>query len=187
VHRTGARGAVLVYGAGPAGGAGGRGAVPMRSEPILVKAGQHKVAATFVRREDGPYEDLIRPHDWSFAGGGSGGPGITTLPQLKDFVVKGPYRVTGISETPSRQRIFSCRPTVPSEERACARQIISRLGADAYRRPLTSGEIDRLTPFYEKAAGRAGDAGGAGGPGRSGGSGGAGGAGGFENGIRVAL
>ena len=30
-----------------------------------------KVAATFVRRQDGPYEDLIRPHDWSFAGGGN--------------------------------------------------------------------------------------------------------------------
>jgi len=169
---NGERVALIEYETGPAGGADGRGAVPMRSEPILVKAGQHKVAATFVRRQDGPYEDLIRPHDWSFAGGGSGGPGITTLPHVKDFVVKGPYRVTGISETPSRQKIFSCRPTVPSEERGCARQIISRIGADAYRRPLTAGEIDRLMPFYEKG---------------SGGAGGAGAAGGFEGGIRTAL
>ena len=169
---NGERVALIEYEPGPAGGADGRGAVPMRSEPILVKAGQHKVAATFVRRQDGPYEDLIRPHDWSFAGGGSGGPGITTLPHVKDFVVKGPYRVTGVSETPVRQKIFSCRPTLPSEERGCARQIVSRLGADAYRRPLTAGEIDRLMPFYEKGAG---------------GAGGAGKAGGFEGGIRTAL
>jgi hypothetical protein len=171
----GERVALIEYETGPAGGADGRGAVPMRSEPILVRTGQHKVAATFVRRQEGPYEDLIRPHDWSFAGGGSGGPGITTLPHVKDFIVKGPYRATGVSETPSRQRIFSCRPTLPSEEHACARQIVSRLGADAYRRPLSAGEIDRLMPFYENGAGRAG-AGTAGPAGR-----------GFENGIRTAL
>src|SRR5262249_46059388 len=122
---------------------------------VLVKAGEHKVAAAFVRRQEGPYEDLIRPHDWSYAGGGSGGPGITTLPHVKDFIVKGPYRATGISDTSSRQRIFSCRPTLASEERPCARQIIGRIGAEAYRRPLTAGEIDRLMPFYEKGAGAA--------------------------------
>jgi len=36
-------------------------------------AGAYLVAAAFVRKTEGPYEDLIRPHDWSFAGGGSGG------------------------------------------------------------------------------------------------------------------
>src|SRR5437868_6871276 len=124
----------------------------MRTEPVLVKAGEHKIAATFVRRQEGPYEDLFRPHDWSFAGGGSGGPGITTLPHVKDFIVKGPYHPTGISETASRQKIFSCRPTVPSEERPCARQIIARIGAEAYLRPLTASEIDRLMPLYEQGA-----------------------------------
>ncbi len=98
----------------------------MRTEPIVVRAGQHKVAAAFVRKVDGPYEDLIRPHDWSFAGGGSGGPGITTLPHLRDLIVKGPYKATGISETASRRRIFTCRPTSSGEERPCARQILTQ-------------------------------------------------------------
>src|SRR5262249_54281605 len=167
VSIDGERVALIEYETGPAGGADGRGAVPMRTEPVLVKAGEHRVAAAFVRRQDGPYEDLIRPHDWSFAGGGSGGPGITTLPHVKDFIVKGPYHATGISDPPSRQRIVSCRPTVPSEERPCARQIVARLGGEAYRRPLTQGEIDRLMPFYEKGA--AGPSG-SGGSGRSGAS-----------------
>ena len=162
---NGERVALIEYESGPAGGADGRGARVIRTEPILVRAGQQRVAAAFVRRLDGPYEDLIRPHDWSFAGGGSGGPGITTLPHLRDLVIKGPYKPTGVSETPSRQRIFSCRPTVRTEERPCARQIITRLGADAYRRALTSGEIDRLMPFYEKAAVK----------------------GGFEGGVRASL
>jgi hypothetical protein len=49
---------------------------------------------------------------------------------------------------------------VPAEEAPCARQILTRLATDAYRRPLTAGEIDRLEPFYEKGAGRDGFEGG---------------------------
>jgi hypothetical protein len=152
----GERVALIEYETGPAGGADGRGAVPMRTEPIQIKAGQHVVAAAFVRKIEGPYEDLIRPHDWSFAGGGSGGPGITTLPHVRDLVIKGPYRATGISETPSREKIFSCRPTSAAEERPCARQILSRIGSEAYRRPITPGELDRLTPLFDQAAAKGG-------------------------------
>ena len=165
----GERVALLAYETGPAGGADGRGGRGVRTEPIVVRAGQHKVAAAFVRKADGPYEDLIRPHDWSFAGGGSGGPGITTLPHLRDFIIKGPYRATGISDTSSRAKIFSCRPTTPSEERPCARQILSKIGGEAYRRPLAANEIDRLMPIFDKASASTK------------------GAGGFESGIRATL
>jgi cytochrome c551/c552 len=190
VSINGERVALLEYEPGPAGGADGRGGRSIRTEPILVRAGQHRVAAAFVRKLDGPYEDLIRPHDWSFAGGGSGGPGITTLPHVRDLTIKGPYRITGLSETASRQKIFSCRPTLPAEERPCARQIVSRLASDAYRRPLSAAEVDRLMPFYEKGATRR--PGESSGPGRSGGSGGSGRSGGsesggFEAGIRSAV
>lgn len=152
----GQRMALLEYENGPQIAADGSGATPLFTDPILVRAGQHKVAAAFIRRADGPYEDLIKPHEWSNAGGGSGGGGITTLPQLRDVVIRGPYKTTGISMTPSRQKIFSCRPTSPADERACARQIVTRLGGEAYRRPLTSAEIDRLLPFYEGEAARNG-------------------------------
>ncbi len=47
---------------------------------------------------------MIRPHDWSFAGGGSGGAGITTLPHLRDVIVHGPFHSTGVSNTASRKR-----------------------------------------------------------------------------------
>ena len=166
---NGERIALLEAEPGPAGGADGRGGRAIRTEPILVRAGQQRVAAAFVRKVDGPYEDLIRPHDWSFAGGGSGGPGITTLPHVRDLTIKGPTRITGLSETPSRQRIFTCRPTAPAEERPCARQIVSRLGGEAYRRPLTPAEIDRLMPFYDNGSGRSSGSGGSGGSSKSGG------------------
>jgi hypothetical protein len=146
-------------------GADGRGQTPHRTEPILVKAGQHKVAAAFVRKIDGPYEDLIKPHEWSYAGGGSGGSGITTLPHMADLVIRGPLKATGISNTASRQKVFTCRPTSRADEPVCARKIITRLGEDAYRRPLTAAEVDRLMPFYEEGAEQ----------------------GGFEQGVRSAL
>ena len=146
-------------------GADGRGGAGIRTEPIILRAGQHKVSAAFIRRGDGPYEDLLRPHEWSLAGGGSGGNGITSLPHLRDLIVSGPYNTTGISETATRSKIFSCRPTVPSEELGCAREIVSRLSSEAYRRPLSDNDISGLMNFYSAGSAR----------------------GGFEGGVRRAL
>jgi hypothetical protein len=165
ISLDGTRIALLQYETGPAGGADGRGAVPVMTEPILIKAGQQSVAAAFVRRSDGPYEDLIRPHDWSFAGGGSGGGGITTLPHLRDLIIRGPLKTTGVSQTVSRQKVFNCRPTSQDDEPRCARETLTRLASEAYRRPVPLREVDRLMPFYQKTAATEG----------------------FEGGIRAAL
>ena len=162
----GERVALLLYDTNPAGvAADGRGTSPTKTQPILVRAGQHKVAAAFIRRTDGPYEDLIHPHDWSFAGGGSGGTGITTLPHLRDLIISGPSRIMGMSDTLSRRKIFTCRPTVATEERPCAREIVSRTAGEAFRRSLSSGDLDEVMAFYDQGAKR----------------------GGFEIGIRTAL
>ena len=137
-------------------GADGRGGAGIRTEPIMLRAGQHKVSAAFIRRADGPYEDLLRPHEWSLAGGGSGGNGITSLPHVRDLIISGPYNTTGISETPTPSKIFSCRPTVPSEELACARQVVSRLASEAYRRPVSDSDISGLMNFYAAGSERGG-------------------------------
>jgi len=165
VSIDGERVALLHYNTDRRVGADGRGGVPTETQPVFVRAGQHRVAAAFIRRADGPYADLIRPHDWSFAGGGSGGSGVTTLPHVRDVIISGPYNVTGLSETPSRQRVFTCRPTGPDEARPCAREIIMRLGREAYRRTPTAQDIDGLMSFYEDGAAT----------------------GGFEIGVRTAL
>jgi hypothetical protein len=156
----GERLALLPYENMGAGGADGRGANSIMTEPVVVKAGQQKVAAAFVRRTEGPYEDLIRPHDWSYAGGGSGGGGITTLPHLRDLIIRGPFKTIGVSQTPARQKLFTCRPTSHDEEVKCAREIITRFAGEAYRRPLEPRETDRLMPFYQKGAAKDGFEGG---------------------------
>jgi hypothetical protein len=125
--------------------------VNMRSEPIFVRAGPHRVSAVFLVQTEGPVEDLLSPHEWSLSDRqiGVSGYGITALAHLKDLVIAGPTDVTGVSETPVRNRIFSCRPTVPSEARPCAGKIIDQLGPRAFRRPLTSDDRSALLRFYD--------------------------------------
>ena len=119
--------------------------------PIFVRAGPRRVSAVFVRQFEGPVEDVLAPHEWSIVDTEIGdlGYGITALPHMRDLIIDGPYDATGVSETPSRRKIFSCRPTSPDTERACAEEIVTRLGAQAYRRPLTDADLADLMGFYE--------------------------------------
>ena len=141
--------------------------ITMRTEPIAVRAGPRRVTAAFLKTTEGPVEDLLSPHDWSIADRhtGMGGYGLTLLPHLRDLVVAGPQRVTGVSDHPVRERIFTCRPTDSVEERPCAEGIIRRIAAEAYRRPVQDRDIDGLMPFYDEGAAE----------------------GGFEVGVRTAL
>jgi hypothetical protein len=54
-----------------------------------------------------------------------------------------------VSETPSRRKIFICRP-VKGQEASCARRIAANLARSAYRRPVTDADIDSLMPYFEK-------------------------------------
>ena len=128
------------------------GADYVRSGPLKVKAGQRTVSVAFVRRSEGPYEDLIRPHDWSRASGGTGAPGVTEPPPLMEVLIAGPTNVTGVSDSPARTRLLSCRPTARAEQRACAERILTDLAARAYRRPLTERDRASLMQFYDAAA-----------------------------------
>jgi hypothetical protein len=134
--------------------------VPIRTEPIFVRAGQRQVAAAFLRRIEGPYEDRLSPHGWSFVGGEDSldwaNYGITALPHLKSLTIEGPFEVRGMSETASRERIFDCRPVSVSDQRPCAQAIVSRLARGAYRRPITDEDLAGLMAFYDRGAGSEG-------------------------------
>ena len=80
-------------------------------------------------------------------------------------MITGPNDSRGISETPSREKIFICYPTSPAEERPCAESIISKLASEAYRRPATAADLEGPMSFYTSTASE----------------------GGFELGIRTAL
>ena len=134
---------------------------------VSIKAGTHTLAAAFVRRFDAVPDDLMPPIDHTLADSQIGaGFGITTLPHLREFAVAGPFKVTGVSETPSRKKIFTCRPTTAAEESACANEIMRKLAMLAYRGPVSTQDMDGLNRFYAQGRKDGGD---------------------FESGIRMAL
>ena len=66
--------------------------------------------------------------------------------------IGGPYEVSGsVANTPSRQAIFSCRPTsaAADDERPCAREILLRFARRAYRRPVTEADLATLLEFFD--------------------------------------
>ena len=133
-----------------------RGRGELRTEPIFVRAGPHQVSAAFLKKFDGPLADLVSPHDMTELtlilqqGGAGRNYGLLVLPHLKYLVIRGPYNATGVSETPSRQKIFTCRPLSPAEVRPCATEILSRLATKAFRRPVRGEEFDVVMSFYEE-------------------------------------
>ena len=141
----------------------------IRSGRVFVRAGPRQVSAAFIRRTEGPLQDLISPHDWSLASTSiAGSYGFTVLPHLRDLAIGGPYDPQGVSETPSRAAIFSCRPApeaTEAETLGCAREIVARLATRAYRRPLTEANVAALMGLYGAGAAE----------------------GGFEGGVRMAL
>jgi hypothetical protein len=118
--------------------------------PISVKAGPQRVSAAFVVRTEAPVDDLLAPIEQSLADTqiGSGNSGVTALPHLRELAVTGPTRVTGVSDTPARRRIFACRPLSPAEEVPCATRILTSLATKAYRRPVSGADVDGLLRFY---------------------------------------
>ncbi|HEY9228568.1 MAG TPA: DUF1587 domain-containing protein, partial [Gemmatimonadaceae bacterium] len=125
----------------------------LKTNPVPVRAGAHRVTAAFLKTFDGPVNDNIAPIGHSIADTQIGAQnGITIVPHIQDFTVRGPFNPTGVSETPSRKRIFTCRPTAPAEARPCAEKIMSDLGAVAYRRPVNAGDVKALMAFYDQGA-----------------------------------
>jgi hypothetical protein len=123
----------------------------LKTSPIFLKAGPRRITAAFIKRFEGPVVDLLAPIDHTLADTQIGVAfGITTLPHLKDLSIVGPYRTTGISETPSRRKVFTCRPTVPGEEASCARDIVRRLATEAFRGPVAETDFAALMELYDE-------------------------------------
>jgi len=123
----------------------------MQTPKVDIKAGQHRISAVFVQHFDGPADDLIMPIEHTLADTNIGEVfGTTALTHLRDFTVSGPLAVTGVSETASRRKIFTCRPTAKTEASACAADIIRKLASQAYRGPVAADDLKDLMSFYER-------------------------------------
>ena len=128
---------------------------------VPVKAGPHTLGVAFPKQPTLLLETERQPYQAHF--NMYRHPRIT--PALYSLAVIGPYDATGAGDTPSRRRIFVCRPAKASEEESCAKQILSTFARRAYRRPVTDADLQiPLKLFQDTLA-----------------------AGGFEGGIERAL
>jgi len=125
-------------GGGRAGGRGGGAPAGPLEFPLTLKAGPKLIGVAFVQRTDARDESTLRPRMRSRG----------TQPAINSVTISGPYNVTGSGDSPSRRRIFVCRPGSAAEELPCARRILSTLARRAYRRPSTEADLKDLLPFY---------------------------------------
>ncbi len=107
---------------------------------LPLKAGPHTVGAAMLM-ETAKLE--------AGAAGGRGAPAGNVNGTSLDYVsIGGPYNPTGPGETPSRERVFVCHPKAGQPEAPCARQILQTLARRAYRRPVTSADLDPLMKLF---------------------------------------
>ena len=119
---------------------------------VPVKAGPHEIVAAFVKKPTALLETARQPYEAHF--NFYRHPRIQ--PALYSISILGPYDAQGSGETPSRRRIFVCRPAGASEQETCAQRIIETLMRRAYRRPVTNADLARPLDFYRQARTRAG-------------------------------
>jgi hypothetical protein len=105
-------------------------------------AGPHKIGVTFRRQSFAESDDQLQ---MSAPGGGQ-----DRSYRVSSFQLLGPFDVSGLSSTPSRDRIFTCDPAKDKNKtpEACAKQIFSTLAKRAYRRPVTNDDIAELMQYY---------------------------------------
>ncbi len=114
---------------------------------VAIRAGLHTVGVTFIATNDVPGTELNRPFQRTMNTPGEI-PGFQFYPHVGQVTIEGPYTAQGASDTPSRRKIFVCRPAGQRDEGACARTIISRLVKHAFRRPVAAADLELLTEFY---------------------------------------
>jgi hypothetical protein len=129
----------------------------LRKIRFQATAGQHQLAVTFVHRSFAESDERTR----TIALEG----GQERIQAAYALQIRGPISVTGISDSPSREKIFICHPTQTADEKPCATDIVTNVGERAFRRQVTDEDLSTLMAFYE--AGYA--------------------EGGFEQGVRDAL
>ena len=114
---------------------------------VPIDAGPHVLAVTFPQKPSVLLETARQPYESHF--------NYYRHPRLQPAVyeisIVGPYNPAGSGDTPSRRRVFTCRPARAEEQDGCARRILSTLMRRAYRRPVTDADLKRPLDLYRAA------------------------------------
>jgi len=113
----------------------------LRKIKFRATAGQHRVAVTFMHRSFAESDERTRTT--ALEGGQE------RIQAVHALEIKGPITVTGIGDSPTRKKIFICKPAKPTDETACARRILTNLAERAFRRPVNEADLQGLMKFYQ--------------------------------------
>ena len=112
-------------------------------------AGPHDIGVAFLQKAAAPIEALVTPY--------LRGRGVESA-AVSSVTISGPEKITGVGNTPSRQRIFVCHPAesasasaarqAADRDAACANRILSGLARRAFRRPVNNDDVAPLLQFY---------------------------------------
>ncbi len=128
----------------------------IRNFRLPMKAGPHALGFALVDSQRGAgvdeiYSDFRTDAAFTPPGGVNG------------VTITGPFKATGVGDTPSRHKIFVCQPErsagapergggapATNNDAACARTILTALATRAYRGPVSAAEVDTLMNFYQQ-------------------------------------
>ena len=114
---------------------------------VPVKAGPHAVGVAFLKNPSALLETVRQPYQAHF--NSYRHPRIQ--PAVYSISIIGPYAASGPGDTPSRRRLFVSKPANAGDEERAATRILSTLMRRAYRRPVTSADLQGPLDLYRKA------------------------------------
>jgi hypothetical protein len=112
-------------------------------------AGTHRVGVTFKQKTAAEHLDVL--HAFNPVSGmaqNHSGAAFSDGPRISNVEIRGPLSKGGVSDTPSRHKLFVCRPASEAEEMPCAKRILAQLAKRAYRRPVSDADIAGAMAFY---------------------------------------
>lgn len=115
---------------------------------LPLRAGPHEIVATFLNRVPALLETSVDPFLRPYGGADNSLYTTRRGAYLRSVQITGPLQTSGAGDTPSRRRIFTCRPGAAADADACAQRILSRLARRAYRRPVTADDVRPLLAFF---------------------------------------
>ena len=113
---------------------------------VPLKAGPAQIGVAFVEKTHALNTRRLQ----SYVRSSSDTIDFSGYPHIDEIILTGPFKVTGVGDTPSRRRIFVCQPKAASEEDGCARKILATLARRAYRGDVSKEDLQTLQDFYQR-------------------------------------
>jgi hypothetical protein len=113
---------------------------------MTISAGMHTIGVAFLKKSSATTLELLQPFERERLDP------ITPvgIPELDKVTIEGPFNVSPTATSPSRRKLFTCRPAADRDAAACARTILATTARRAYRGDVSDAELTRLIGFYER-------------------------------------